>query len=256
MVSSHPELWNPLLERLTPIGEGDLKLSDVTARVHAQRLRAEKTPLDQVSVNLLQTIDTDSFAIELIQQARRAGRTDETDADENTFLCLREPGRKRSNEEQTSASFLVCDIGVLYNELMGYVYGKGYYQRLPGERMMATALFCGGMAMAGCDFVQIQGIRCDLIMPCVRDLCRSKPQVLATVKGVFSTNAGECQQAQMALQELIDTYIKSIDGLPRRQKTTQNALQHTELQLLRTVWILCYWSGREFKDTTNWGFSH
>jgi len=71
VLSSDPDLWGPLLARDDPIGEGDLKLTDVTAKVHARAVAEPDGALGMVSLNLLWTIDTDSLLIELMQQARR-----------------------------------------------------------------------------------------------------------------------------------------------------------------------------------------
>jgi hypothetical protein len=71
VLSSDPDLWGPLLARDDPIGEGDMKLTDVTAKVHARAVAEPDGALGMVSLNLLWTIDTDSLLIELMQQARR-----------------------------------------------------------------------------------------------------------------------------------------------------------------------------------------
>ena len=73
VLSSDPVFWKPLLARATPIGEGDLKLTDVTQRVH-DAARQVGTPVRGVLLNLVVTIDTDSLAIELLQQSRRERR--------------------------------------------------------------------------------------------------------------------------------------------------------------------------------------
>jgi len=74
VLSSDPDLWGPLLARDDPIGEGDMKLTDVTAKVHARAVAEPDGALGMVSLNLLWTIDTDSLLIELMQQARRRMR--------------------------------------------------------------------------------------------------------------------------------------------------------------------------------------
>ena len=255
VLSSDPQFWEPLLSRVTPIGEGDLKLSDVPARVHQKKLERSGSPVDDVTTNLLWTIDTDSIPIELINQARRAGREDEEDADEHTFLCFREPTRKRRDEEPTPAHFLCCDMAALYGDVMTYMYGSKYYQRLPGERMMATALLAAGLAACGCDFVAIEGLRCDLILPCVRDVVRTKPEALQTIKGVFGNDAHELHKGADALQQVLNSYQESLIGQPRMQRATDKASKATQGQMLRVLWTASYWCGYEYTDTLNWGFS-
>ena len=71
ILSSDEDFWAALLSRPTgAIGEGDLKLTDVTQRVH-DASRIEGTPVHGVLLNLVVTIDTDSFVIELLQENRR-----------------------------------------------------------------------------------------------------------------------------------------------------------------------------------------
>ena len=42
--SADPDFWVPLLAREEPIGEGDLKLTDVTAKVHAHAAQNPEGP--------------------------------------------------------------------------------------------------------------------------------------------------------------------------------------------------------------------
>ena len=74
VLSSDPDLWTPLLTRERAVGEGDMKLTDVTNRVHEHAVANPEGPLGMVSLNLLWTIDTDSLLIELLQEAFRTGR--------------------------------------------------------------------------------------------------------------------------------------------------------------------------------------
>jgi hypothetical protein len=105
VLSSDPELWVSLLAREQPVGEGDMKLTDVTAKVHARAVEDPEGPLGMVSLNLLWTIDTDSLLIELMQEARRAqrDRSDDQRVDAN-------PERKSASSSETTASTLMEQI--------------------------------------------------------------------------------------------------------------------------------------------------
>ena len=74
VLSSDPDLWTPLLMRERAVGEGDMKLTDVTNRVHEHAVANPEGPLGMVSLNLLWTIDTDSLLIELLQEAPHRSR--------------------------------------------------------------------------------------------------------------------------------------------------------------------------------------
>ena len=118
------DFWQPLLHRTVPIGEGDLKLTDVTQRVH-DAARQPGAPVHGVALNLVVTIDTDSFAIELLQQNRRSGApaTGRT-ATSCTILCFKERARKRKGDDFiTDAHYLCCDTQVLHERVLDYFYG-------------------------------------------------------------------------------------------------------------------------------------
>ena len=68
ILSSNADVWATVLQREHPVGEGDLKLTDVCDRVHKTAMRDPEGPLGSVVLNLIQTIDTDSLLIELMQE--------------------------------------------------------------------------------------------------------------------------------------------------------------------------------------------
>jgi hypothetical protein len=256
ILSSHPELWKPVLTRDEPIGEGDLKLTDVTHRVHLQRNTS--SPLANVVLNLQWTIDTDSFLIELLQQSRREARADEDDRNELTLLCLREPTRKRRDEPPTPAYFQCIDLSTFHGELVKYMFGTNVSLPDFEERKRLTmALFAACVALCGCDFVTVQGLRCDLIMPCVRDVARNNPEVLKLMHGVFTGKAGDVRNAADAIRAVLDNFIDSLSGLGGHMtKTRNNASKYNDMQVLRACWVVSYWLGYEFKSVHEFGFCH
>ena len=138
VLSSDPVFWAPLLRRATPIGEGDLKLTDVTQRVH-DAARVEGTPVHGVLLNLVTTIDTDSFVIELLQQNRRERRAEEADRDELTILCLKERARKRKGDDfVTDAHYTCCDMQVFHELVLDYFYGTRHLSDAMKARLAAA----------------------------------------------------------------------------------------------------------------------
>jgi hypothetical protein len=245
-----------VLTRDEPIGEGDLKLTDVTHRVHLQRNTS--SPLANVVLNLQWTIDTDSFLIELLQQSRREARADEDDRNELTLLCLREPTRKRRDEPPTPAYFQCIDLSTFHGELVKYMFGTNVSLPDFEERKRLTmALFAACVALCGCDFVTVQGLRCDLIMPCVRDVARNNPEVLKLMHGVFTGKAGDVRNAADAIRAVLDNFIDSLSGLGGHMtKTRNNASKYNDMQVLRACWVVSYWLGYEFKSVHEFGFCH
>ena len=258
VLSSHPLVWEPLLAREQAIGEGDLKLTDVCHRVHAQRGTNAESSLAGVLLNILWTIDTDSFLIELMQQARREARPNAADRNELTLLCLREPGRKRKGEAPSSAYFQCIDMECFYNEVMAYVFGVNVHLANFAEKKRHTAaLMAASVALCGCDFVHVQGMRCDLVLPCVRDVARNKPELLQTMEGCFTGKADSVRNAGDAIRSVVHNFLENVSGLGgRMQKTHTRASAYNDLQILRACWITSYWLGYEFKDVSRWGFCH
>ena len=265
IMSSH-EIWTDILDRENAVGEGDLKLPDVCHRVAQWRRKHAHLPNDQkpdccsITLHMLWTIDTDSFVIELIQQSIReeaAIRNGDEDSMETTLLCIREPARKRKGDtEITNAHFVCADVESFYSLVVAYLFGKEA-EPSNDQKKAAIALFAVSIALCGCDFVEVAGLRADLIMPAVRDVVRRHPIELNTMLAVFSGDAGRTLNARNAVSRVIEGYITSMhdDSSSYAKKRVEKASKMNDLQLLRAAWLASYWAGNEFKDTHSWGFS-
>ncbi|MBG10245.1 MAG: hypothetical protein CMD92_03675 [Gammaproteobacteria bacterium] len=255
-LSSDDAFWQPLLTRSEPIGEGDLKLTDVTQRVH-DASRIEGTPVHGVLLNLVTTIDTDSFVIELLQQNRRERRTEEADRDELTVLCLKERARKRKGDDfVTDAHYTCCDMQAFHELVLDYFYGTRHLTaEMKAQQPAALALLAAALAFCGCDFVDVKGYRFDLALPVVRQMARTRPKDLNAMARLFETERFGKIQALTALQTFILDYCKSLEGVPRMKKVKENASSLCEQQLYRVLWTCSYWHQQELKDCTQWGFS-
>ena len=256
ILSSDDAFWQPLLTRTVPIGEGDLKLTDVTQRVH-DASRVAGTPVEGVLLNLVTTIDTDSFVIELLQQNRRERRTDEADRDELTILCLKERARKRKDDDfVTDAHYTCCDMQTFHELMLDYFYGTQHVNNATKARQPAAlALLAAALAFCGCDFVEVKGFRFDLALPIVRQMALKHPKDLDAMTRLFETERHGKIQALTALQMFILYYLKSLDDQPRMKKVKENASAHCQQQLYRVLWTCSYWHQQELKDCAQWGFS-
>ena len=257
IVSSHPDVWEPILTREAPIGEGDLKLTDVCHRVYKARETRPESDVAKVRLNMISTIDTDSFMIELLAQSRRETRKDVSN-NELTLLCLREPSRKRKDPAQSTSAYYTCvDMEAFHDSIMTYMFGSQHLRpEVEARKPLAALLLAASIALCGCDFVQVQGLRADLVLPCVREIARNRPELLALMAGVQTGEAGATRNAADAIKAVVDEFVDSITGLPRMQKATYNASACSDLQILRACWVTAYWSAREFKDCHQWGFNH
>ena len=256
ILSTDDAFWQPLLARDEPIGEGDLKLTDVTQRVH-DASRREGTPVHGVLLNLVVTIDTDSLAIELLQQNRREWRAEEADRDELTILCFKERARKRKGDDfVTSAHHLCCDLQVFHGLVLDYLYGT---RKLNAETLRhqpaALALLASAMALCGCDFVEIKGVRFDHALPVVREMVRKDPQMLGHMARLFEAERHGKVQALLAMENFVFRYVKALEDVPRMKRAKDNASNYCQAQLYRALWTCSYWHQQELKDCSKWGFA-
>ncbi len=257
VLSSAPDVWSNVLARESRIGEGDLKLTDVCARVRAAAEAEPEGPLGDVVLNLLQTIDTDSLLIELMQQARRVARATPESRDELTLLCLREAARKRKDDIPEPAYFQCIDMELMYEQVMAYLFGTARVDRVSKtEKKLAAALFTASVALCGCDFVEVKGLSAHLIIPEVKHAIHQHPELLGQMAGVFTGHAGSTRAATAAIKGVVDSYITALTGAPRMRQTVNKASAIDDLQVLRACWIVAYWLGYEFRETYQWGFAH
>ncbi len=256
ILSSDDAFWQPLLTRSVAIGEGDLKLTDVTQRVH-DASRVEGTPVHGVLLNLVTTIDTDSFVIELLQQNRRERRTEEADRDELTVLCLKERARKRKGDDfVTDAHYTCCDMQAFHELVLDYFYGTKHLTcEMKARQPAALALLAAAVAFCGCDFVEVKGYRFDLALPVVRQMARTRPKDLDAMARLFETERFGKIQALTALRTFILDYCKSLEDVPRMKRVKENASSLCEQQLYRVLWTCSYWHQVELKNCAQWGFS-
>ena len=257
VLSTDDAFWQPLLTRTEPIGEGDLKLTDVTQRVH-DASRLEGTPVHGVLLNLVTTIDTDSFVIELLQQNRRERRAEEADRDELTVLCLKERARKRKGDDfVTDAHYTCCDMQTFHELVLDYVYGtQSLTDAMKARQPAALALLAAALAFCGCDFVEVKGFRFDLALPVVRKMARTQGEDESVdTMGQFETESGGNLSAYGAINAFAKNYIQSLEGVPRMKKAKENASTYCNQQLRRVLWTCSYWHQVELKDCNRWGFS-
>jgi len=250
ILSSDDAFWRPLLHRETPIGEGDLKLTDVAQRVH-DAAKHESTPVHGVVLNLLVTIDTDSLVIELLKQQERLARTDESDRNELTIVCLKEHARRRKGDDfVTPSRFLCCNAARFHSNVADYLAPAR-----SEDRNAAVALLVAACACCGCDFLEVKGARADLMLPVVKDIVRRHPEVLRDMALIFDEDEAVVREAKSAINTVLKAYADDIANKPRMKRSHASASNYCDAQVLRALWTVSYWYGREFLDCADWGFA-
>lgn len=134
MVASSPEVA-ALFRRSAAIGEGDLKLASL-GRAVRELARNKESLLASTKLALCTTIDTDSFCLELIEEARR-GESEVTPV--NTLLCMRERAQKRGTDEEVASFYLCCDISLLNSLLQRHMWGASHLLETSSARRRDAA---------------------------------------------------------------------------------------------------------------------
>jgi len=236
------------------IGEGDLKLAHLGRSV--RRLASEpSTPLlEATTLSLCVTIDTDSFAIELIEEARRAG--DAVVSPVNTLLCMRERASKRGRDDDHDPYYLCCDVAMLHAQLQRHMWGV---HRSPGdlEQRAAITLLVAGWAACGCDFVsEVKPMRADVVFRCIGDVVRSHPDGLGLIEHAWRGDRGRMSLVHEPVRALLLECARALSGMPRVKAQHVASLRRVdELVLRRLSWVVAYWNSVEYGgDLSDFGF--
>lgn len=241
-----------LFQRAEPMGEGDLKLAWVEQRV---RDLAESGKL-HATLHATVTIDTDSIAIELMEQARRNCLPD-PEHDVKGVLCMRERAQKREGWEDDSGAVYFCiDYGHLLRLLQEDMWGVAH-SPTPLEQRAAMSLMAAGWALAGCDFVKVAGLNASLVMEAIPGFLKTAPELLQLMHNSWSGERTATQQLTPALRRLLLLCATNYSEKPRARKASIASMrEHANELLLRAAWTVAYWNCHEFTDNLrDFGFS-
>jgi hypothetical protein len=250
---SSSEGLGELFRRSTMIGEGDLKLADLGRRVrelsnsgvqdlspcqkvHAERLK--RTKLIQCT-----TIDTDSFAIELIEEARRSAQPNTSPA--NTLLCMRERAKKRGCDDDRDPFYLCCDIALLHASLQRHMWG---ISRSPGpiDQRAAITLLVAGWCMCGCDFVEIKGMRSDVVFESIGEIVKTHSDSVGLMQHSWQGERETLALTHKPIRQLLTACATKLIDIPRIKKDfLTNVRQPDQLVLNKVGWLCAYWNSCE-----------
>ena len=242
-----------VFKRSEDIGEGDLKLASLQQR--ARWLHKSLDPsFEKTKLCMCATIDTDSFAIELIEEAKRQTAPD--DASEiHSILCMRERARKRNTDEFQAGFYLCCDISMLNSKLQTLMFGL-HKCPTPCDQRAAVTLLVAGWSLCGCDFLVLPGMRADVVFDSIACLIRQVPTVVDDSKFAFSGSRVELQRVHDPIRKLAIACASRLEGMPRiRKENLQHVRQPEEIILQRCGWVMAYWNGLEYRgEMEDFGF--
>ena len=247
LTSTNMEMWKDVIQREQPMGEGDLKLPDVCARVY----KVESGPLSKIALFVNQTVDMDAIPIELFEEGRRRHRGDDA-RPQVMVLAIPEPERKKKDELPVDAHIKFVDIAMLYDEIMEIVFGNEPVTAEIGNA--AIALLAVGWAACGCDYVKIDGMRADFMLDAVKYAMANRREECLRILQIHSGVKGSTMMALPAIHELFAAYSIVLQGEAKMQISRNKASQYQDQAVLKCLWTAAYWSGTEFKNVTEWGF--
>lgn len=253
MVGSSDEIVR-LFDREIQIGEGDLKLADLGRRVRSLALQ-EDPNFEKTKLCLTTTIDTDSLAIELIEEAKRCKEIEKPSKPFNILLCMRERARKRGMDDDKESFYLCCDISLLQALLQQHMWSV---HRSPSaeDKHAAMTLMCAGWGMCGCDFLELKGMRSDAVFDSMPIVVKTIPSALDAIKGAFTGKRDDVIKIHEALRALTTTCASKLEDIPRIKKETISAIRNPDdIILRRASWLSCYWNSIEHRgDMSDFGF--
>ena len=242
-----------MFRREKAIGEGDLKLSVVEQRVKDlvldDRLEAD--------LHLTVTIDTDSIAISLMDEARR--NCEPVPVQEvKGCLCMRERATKRDleDDEDARASYFVVDYAHLLELIQAKIWGLNR-NPTPLDQRKATTLMCAGWAICGCDFVSLPGMNAALVMNALPSYVKTAPELLDLMERCWSGDREATLSAVKALRRLVLMCAGDYAEAPRARKATVEKMRNYDSTVLqRAAWVISYWSHHEHSGSLHeFGFS-
>ena len=256
-------------EDSAPIGEGDLKLTDIEAEI--QFYRNEGTLFKGIEVIFVCTIDTDSIAIELMHQSSKneAAAASEEEGCETgrpikSVLCFRETTGKRKDSDTPPQTLYAClDMEILHSKLMASLFGNDPARPKNHLHRGAMALLAAGWCLCGCDFCALKGMRSDAVWAAMGQVAKEEPRFLRKMSHVWeltrrSTDA-EVAEARTDLCDAIDRLVQvavcKLSETPRMGRATASAKLADRNDSAKAAWVVLYWGGLERKDLDDWGFA-
>ena len=247
MVGSSDEIAQ-IFARTIEIGEGDLKLADLGRRVRQPSAESHEA-FQQIKLSLCTTIDTDSFAIELIEEAKRCKETVEAKKPFNVLLCMRERAMKRGRDDDREAYYLCCDVSLLQTLLQQSMWGISRSPS-PCDRHAAITLLCAGWALCGCDFVEFKGMRSDVVFESIPTVIKTIPSAVESTKNAWSGQRSNVHHLYEPIRALAFQCASKLMDIPKIKKDHLTALRNLDdIIVKRTAWLICYWNSHEFKGS-------
>lgn len=236
-----------LFHRDDSIGEGDLKLAFVGRTMRNLALVAEDSRFKDTRLGMCTTIDTDSFAIELIEESKRNCATKPSPV--NTLLCMREKSQKRGHDDDREAYYLCCDVALLHQLLQRHMWGLSRNPTAVDQRAAIT-LLVAGWGMCGCDFVSLKGMRSDVVFDCIPEIVKTRTDSVCMMRNAWAGDRQALALTHRPIKDLLIACASKLMEIPRIKKNNVPGIRDPDETILRqTGWLTSYWNGVEHKGS-------
>jgi hypothetical protein len=291
MFSNHPGV-EELLRRApgdSANGEGDVKLTELECEI--QYLRNTGRAFHDVQLVIVSTIDTDSIAIELMaQSARNQEKQERPELPDpvTTLLCFREKHGKRGEpgDDGTKVSYACIDIESAHEQLCKVIEAPSQLQR------HAMVLLCGGWVLSKSDFVEMKGLRPDVVLMAAKQICADNDRAKVilsrlrhtwtlTSTATFKERTRARAQITKSMVSLVGRAHTILGNMPRMQRASASVKSALDLELAaaplvqledgegsafdsvpsmlfaRAAFVLVYWNGLQPQNAQigEWGFT-
>ena len=234
-----------LFQRDDSIGEGDLKLAFVGRTMRNLALMAEDGLFKDTRLGMCTTIDTDSFAIELIEESKRNCATKPSPV--NTLLCMRERAQKRGADGEREAYYLCCDVALLHQLLQRHMWGMNRNPTAVDQRSALT-LLVAGWGLCGCDFVSLKGMRSDVVFDCIPEIVKTQTDSVCMMRNAWAGDRQALSLTHRPIKDLLSACASKLVLMPRIKKNNVTGIRDPDDVVLRqTGWLTSYWNGVEHK---------
>lgn len=247
-----------LLERPSPVGEGDLKIMHIERSLAALCSEGQERAdhdLSGVKVYIACTIDTDSFAIEMLEEARRRDiGSDLENAAFSTVLCMRErPKKTKSDAPFNGQAYYLCADVAMLTSWVAHTVAPLH----PSLTRNAVAFAVAGWAVAGCDFVALKGARANVNLDAAARIVHGDAGALALMQAAWSGDRSATLSVQKPVHALLREAASLLEQTPRLKKAAAAVACPPADVLRRTAWTVAYWCGHEFRSglDVDFGFS-
>lgn len=259
IVSSDARL-EAVLSHPRPIGEGDLKLTDIACVVQEKR-DAGFEPFKNIEMIVISTIDTDSLAIELINEAAKdAERRLNGCSDMRLLLAFKEFSGKRGSDD-FKTSFACFDMQLLLDNVLTFMFGD---EKTSSVHLHRNAIALLGIAwtLCGCDFVDVKGMRSDVATDVVAALCKTDVALLLPLTAIWDCKRDDTQRIQTlrrdvnyAIDRLVTESARVLGSMPRMARSCASLkTDYSNTDASKACWVALYWHGLELGDVASWGF--